>query len=958
MDSFPETRARNQVPLSRPVILGAVVVLALLLLGGSVDFTTEWLWFESLGVISVFLTTMYARLVLFVVGFLLFGALFAANVLVARRLAYAVDERPRRARTPGTWEDLLAQVGAQMGRRGDYAHLINSVILIAGLLLALFMGLVAAGHWLTVLQFLHRTPFEAVDPAFGQEVGFYVFAMPAFRALESWLFTALVLLALSALAVYAVVLTYELAVNLGETGLRLPRGIRAHLLILVAAGFLLLAGNHILDMFDLVRSTRGAAYGAGYTDLHAQVPAQYVLAVLALIAAVLCLVATMTNSFRLALGGAALWGAGLVLAGWLIPAFVQSFDAGPNALDREREYIGYTIQGTRRAFGLDRTEERDIAFEDAVQPSMIAAEQATINNIRLWDHRPLLSVYNQIQAIRQYYQFTDVDVDRYIVNGEYRQVMVSARELVPERLPREAQSWISRQLQYTHGYGVAMSAVATVTPEGFPDLYVKDVPPVSLLPLHRPEIYYGEETDHYVITRTSYPEFDYPRGDDNVFVNRYAPDTGVNVGSLFQRLLFAFKFQDPNFILNTSFQADSQLLYRRNIVDRARQIAPFLRMDPDPYIVVADGGLHWIQDAYTISDRYPYADPYQPPGPQPAVRRRAFNYIRNSVKIVTNAYDGSIRFYVADPSDPMIQTYQRIFPDLFLPRDQAPASIRAHFRYPEELFRIQSERLGLYHMQDPRVFYLREDVWTIPQELFGDRRQPVEPYYVIMKLPGQTNPEFLLMQPFVPGNRENMIGWFAARSDEPSYGNLLVYKYPKDQLVFGPSQIETRLDQDPAIASQFALWNQSGARVIRGNLLVIPIGQSNLYVEPIYLQARESPMPELTRVAVATGRRIAMEPTLEEALNRLFGVTPGAPAAPGPPGPTVTPGAPVPTVTPSAPVQPGAPAVPASAAQLAAEAQDRYSRAQEALRAGDFARYGEEVRRLEEIINQLVQATR
>ena len=536
--------------------------------------------------------------------------------------------------------------------------------------------------------------------------------------------------------------------------------------------------------------------------------------------------------------------------------------------------------------------------------------------------------------------------------------MVAARELVPDRLPREAQSWVSRQLQYTHGYGVAMAGVSTVTGEGLPDLFVKDVPPASQLPLTRPEIYYGEETDQYIVARTTTPEFDYPRGDENVFVNRYAADTGISVGSLFRRFLFAFKFQDPNFILNNSFRADSELLYRRNIVDRARQIAPFLRLDPDPYIVVADGGLYWIHDAYTTSDRYPYSDPYQPPGQQPAARRRSFNYIRNSVKIVTNAYDGTMRFYVSDPSDPLIQTYQRIFPDLFVPREQAPQSIRAHFRYPEELFRIQSERLGLYHIQDPRVFYLREDIWTIPQEVLQDRRQPLDPYYVIMKLPGQANPEFLIMMPFVPGNRENMIGWFAARSDEPEYGRLLVYKYPKDQLVFGPSQIESRVDADPAIASQFALWNQSGSRVIRGNLLVIPIGQSNLYVEPVYLQARESPIPELTRVVLATGRRVVMEPTLEGALVRLFtegaGVTPPAPATgPTPTGAaTPTPGAA--TATPAT----TAPGAPASVAQLAAEAQDHYTRAQDALRAGDFARYGEEQRALEDVINRIVQVTR
>jgi uncharacterized membrane protein (UPF0182 family) len=638
----------------------------------------------------------------------------------------------------------------------------------------------------------------------------------------------------------------------------------------------------------------------------------------------------------------------VVLVGWGYPTFIQNFDVSPNALDRERPYIEHTIRLTRQAFGLDRIEERDIAFEDAVPPTAVTVEQATIDNIRLWDHRPLLQTYNQIQAIRQYYQFRDVDVDRYVVDGQYRQVMVSARELMPDRLPREAQSWISQQLQYTHGYGVAMAAVNKVTREGLPELFIKDVPPVGSVPVSRPEVYFGEETQHYVIVRTNTPEFDYPRGDEGVFVDRYLADAGIAIGSFWRRLLFAVKFQDPNFLLNTSIGADSMLLYRRNIRDRAAQIAPFLRLDPDPYIVVAGGALYWIHDAYTVSDRYPYSEPYQPPAAQPGLRRRPFNYVRNSVKIVTNAYDGSMRFYVTDPSDPIIQTYRRIFPELFHSFDQVPVTIRAHFRYPEELFRIQAEKLGLYHIQDPRVFFLREDIWTIPQELFTDRRQPMDPYYVIMKLPGQVIPEFLLMIPFVPGNRDNMIGWFAARSDEPHYANLQVFKYPKDQLVFGPLQVEALIDQHPPISSQFALWNQSGARVIRGNLLVIPIGPSNLFIEPIYLQARESPLPELTRVILVTGRRIVMEPTLEEALNRLFGVTvapsPGSPLSPG--------------ATPGPGGAPGAPSVAPSVAQLAAQAQEQYQRAQDALRAGDFARYGEEIRRLEETLNQLAQAAR
>lgn len=938
---YPAGPDRSQVRISGALVAGALAVVALVLVLGGVDFSTEWLWFDSLGLASVFLTTVSARLALFAVGASLFLVFFVANVVVARRLAYGFEVRPRRATMGGPWEDLLAQVGAQMARRGDYARLINVAVLVGGLLLALFMGLLATGNWLVVLQFLHRSSFEIPDPAFGQDVGFYLFVMPVLRAAEGWLFMALLLIGLSALAVYAVVLTYELAVNIGQVRFPLSRGLRGHLLCLAAIAFALIAFHHVLDMFDLVRSTRGVAYGAGYTDYHVQRPAQVVLAVGALLASVLCLGSIGTAGFRLAILGGGLW-AGLVVGAWLIPSVFQGVDVVPNELDRERPWIAANILFTNQAFGLDRIEARDIAFEEAVPPTILVDERETINNIRLWDHRPLKDTYKQIQAIRQYYLFEDVDVDRYIIDGEYRQVMVAARELAPEQLPREAQTWVTRQLQYTHGYGVAMSPVNVVSQEGLPELVIQDVPPLGRIPITRPEIYFGEKTDHYVITRTSTPEFDYPSGDAGVFAPRYGADTGVDVGSLPRRLLFAVKFQDPNFVLNSSFQPDSQLLYRRHVTARARQIAPFLRLDPDPYIVVADGALYWIQDAYTVSDRYPYSQPYPGDSGQRRPRQRPFNYMRNSVKIVTSAYDGSIRFFVADPSDPLIQSYQRIFPALFVPQDQAPKSIRDHFRYPEGLFRIQAEVYKQYHVQDPRTFYLREDLWTIPNELFYDQRQPVDPYYVIMKLPGQARPEFILMLPFTPGNKDNMVGWLAARSDEPDYGKMVVYKYPKDKVIFGPFQLETRIDQDPTISAQFSLWNQAGSQVIRGNLLVIPIGQSNLYVEPIYLQATASPLPELKRVIVATGNRIVMESTLEDGLARLFGAPPGVAQAP--------------QRASAVPSQRAAPETsPSALAQLASEAQDRFHRAQEALRAADFARYGEELRGLEETLNRLVQ---
>lgn len=928
--------------ISGVVVASAIALIVLLLVFALVDLVTEWMWFDSLGLTAVYWTGLFARLTLFVVGACVFMALFAANVLVARRLAYGLAVRQRRAGVNATWEELLSQIGAQMARGGSYSRLINVAVLFAGGLLAFFMGLVSTGSWLIVLQFLNRSVFGVADPAFGNDVGFYVFVMPVLRAIEGWLFLAWILIGLSAVAVYAVVVTYELAVNIGQVGFPLSRGIKGHIVCLAAVGFVLIAGHHVLDMFDLVRSTRGAAYGAGFTDVNIQRPAQMVMAAAALFAAALSIAAAFGRGLRLLVVGAGVWLAVMLVVGWAFPTLVQNVDVAPNELDRERPYIGATIRSTRAAFRLDGVEEHDVAYQPSVSGAALAADRETVDNIRLWDYRPLKDTYRQIQAIRQYYQFDDVDVDRYTIDGQYRQVMLAARELVPDQLPREAQSWVSRQLQYTHGYGIVMSPVNAVSQEGLPDLIVRDIPPVGQVPITRPEIYFGRQTNHYVVTGTSTPEFDYPSGDSGVFVPQYGGRAGISVGSFLRRLLFAMKFQDVNFVLNGSFREESQLLYRRNIADRARQIAPFLRLDPDPYVVVADGALYWIQDAYTISDRYPYSEPYQPVAQNGVRRPRAFNYIRNSVKVVTSAYDGTVHFYVADPSDPLIQTYERIYPSLFVPVDDAPAAIRSHFRYPEEMFRIQAEKYRLFHIQDPRVFYLREDQWTIPKELYYNKEQPVEPYYVIMKLPGDEHPEFILILPFTPTNRDNMISWLAARSDQPEYGKMLLYKYPKDTVIYGPFQIETRMDQVPEISSQFALWNQAGSQVIRGNLLVIPVGQSALYVEPIYLQATASPLPELKRVVVANGDRIVMEASLSDAIARLFGTGPPTAAA-----------------QPAAPQAPSAPAtrVSGEVAQLVAEAQDHFQRAQDALRAGDFARYGDELNALSDALNQLAQAT-
>jgi uncharacterized membrane protein (UPF0182 family) len=929
--------AQRALAAFRLVLLGglaAVLLFAMLTVG----YYTDWLWFQSLGYASVYTTALASQLVIFLVAALGFFTLLTANVLIARRLA-------RRFRRRATYPDVglwayVAHMTERLGERTPYVKSLNAAVLAAGAFFAIVLGVAAAGNWLTVLRYVHARPFGVTDPLFGQDVSFYVFVLPFYRFVHGWLVSALLLVGVATLAVYVIALVYEQHYEVERLVYEAGPAVRAHLLLLGAAFLLLLAAHHLLDLYGLVHSQRGVTYGAGYTDVHAQLPAQWALAALALVAAALSVATIFTPSYRplfLGLGG---WTVGALVLGITYPAAVQSFEVRPNELARETPYIEANIRATLQAYGLTQVEEQSFPAEEAVTRAAVESSPQTIENIRLWDHRPLLDTYKQVQRIRPYYDFSDVDIDRYTINGRYRQVMISPRELDPSRLPAQAHTWVNRKLVYTHGYGVAMSAVNAVVEEGLPEFFIRDVPPVSILPLGRPEIYYWESdsAQDYVVVRTAATEFDYPVGDDNAYT-RYQGHGGVELSSPWRRLAYAWLFHDLNLLLNTDLRPDSLLLYRRRVSERVNTIAPFLWLDKDPYIVVADGRLVWIVDAYTMTNRYPYSQP-QPPEPR-RPRRPAFNYVRNSVKITVDAYEGTTTFYVADPTDPLIQTYQAIFPDLFRPLSQMPASLRAHLRYPEDLFRWQATMYLTYHMQNPAVFYNREDLWGIPLELFDEHAQPIDPYYTIMRLPGEPREEFLLMLPLVPANSQNLIAWLAARCDEPHYGKLLVYKYPKDKVIYGPMQVEARIDQDPAIASQFALWKQSGSRVIRGNLLVIPVGNSNLYVEPVYLQASQGRLPELKRVIVATGNRIAMEPTLEAALARLFPGVAGLPADTAP-----------------APSAPGPPtALPPDAAAIARSAREHYTRAQEALRAGDWSRYGEELRALGEDLERLVQLT-
>lgn len=839
---------------------------------------TDWWWFESLGFDAVFLTRLGVQATLVVAGGVLFALAVGGNILLARRLArragwmHSPPDHPQAQ----AWESLF------------WTALIG-----AGLFFGWQMANSAGTAWEIVLLFLNALPFGVTDPLFERDVGWYAFQLPLYRQVQGWLFGVMMLSLLAAGAIYLTRVFLApaaiFAANIreqrtggpdGQEVIELPvivrpplsRAIKLHLSLLGAGLALLLAWGHQLSLAELVFSTQGAAYGAGYTDVTARWPALHLMTGLAVLAALTLLVGVPRRGWRLSLSGSGLWLAGMILAGIVYPLAIQRLIVQPAELDRERPFIEHNIRLTRLAYGLDRLREVPLPGEEMVTPAEIAANPDTLRNIRLWDPEPLLATYNQVQSIRLYYEFVGVDVDRYTIGGQYRQVMLSARELSPDRLPPEAQTWVNRRLQFTHGYGVAMNPVNELTPEGLPTFLVQDVPPRGALSITRPEIYFGEKTNDYVIVRTHTPEFDYPKGDENVYAN-YAGEVGVSMGDFFRRLIFAIRFGDLNILISDAIEPRSLILYHRNIVERLEKLAPFLLLDRDPYLVAADGGLYWIADAYTHTDRYPYSQPYRDPSSGSGQAPRSYNYLRNSVKAVVSAYDGSVTLYVADPDDPILRVWGRVFPTLFRPLDEMPAALRPHLRYPQDLFTAQADLYATYHMQDPRVFYNKEDLWIAPNEIYSKDAVPMAPYYLIMRLPGEAREEYVLIRPYTPPDKNNMITWLAARSDGEHYGKLLALRYPKDKLVFGPMQIEARIDQDPVISEQVTLWDQAGSQVLRGNMIVIPIGASNLYVEPLYLQAAEGRLPEMKRVILASGNRIVMQPSVEASLMALLGQT-------------------------------------------------------------------------------------
>ena len=911
--------------IKRLAILLAIVVVGLIVLGRTATVLVDWLWFSSIGYVGVFWTIITTRAVLFLVVLAASaGAFFLSGGLALRFTGQpAVWPPPARARPspgPGSQSpfELLGYATSHIPWR----------LLVAGMatLLGLLTAFIELSNWDVVLRFLYQVPYGESDPVFGKDIGFYLFSLPAYVALKNWL----LLLVVFSAAIAGVVYWAHGDIELDKRPRRLSPSVLIHASALLGLYFAVKAWSYGLDRYHLLYSDNGVVVGASYTDLHVRLPVLWLLVGLAIACAIACWVNVRWWTWRIPAGALALLFGSSFVFYLVVPALFQRLYVKPSELELETPYIARNIASTRQAYNLQQIAVKPFPVEEGLSLAALEANRATVDNIRLWDWQPLKDTYAQLQEIRTYYKFLDMDIDRYRLGDTYQQVLLSARELEPSLLPSNAQTWINLHVLFTHGNGVVMSPVTRKSNEGLPVFYLQDIPPVATggPVIREPRLYFGQGRERYAIVKGTTPEFDYPKGKDNVYASYDGAD-GVAIGDPAWRGLFSWYYSDPNIMLSSYITDESRILLHRNIQDRVRTIAPILSLDHDPYIVVSDGRLFWMQDAYTTSDWFPYAQPQSSGG---------LNYMRNSVKVVIDAYNGSVDFYVSEPGDPLIQTYQRIFPGLFKPLAAMPADLQQHIRYPEDLFLVQAQLYRAYHMDTPEVFYNREDLWQFPRqaaglESVGSRDVPrMAPYYMIMRLPGEARAELVLMLPMVPSQRENMIAWLVARCDPPDYGKVVVYEFPKDKLVFGPFQIEARIQQNTEISQQISLWNQMGSRVIRGHLLVVPIENSILYVSPLYLRAATGQLPELKRVIAAYGDRVVMEETLSAALAALFKDT-------APPLPR--------SVEAVAAGGTGPPDV------RAREALAHYERAIERLKAGDWSGFGAELDALRPLLEAL-----
>ena len=894
------------------------IVVGLVLLGtivpAAAKFYTDWLWFQELGYEAVFLRSLSAQATVGIVtGVVAFG-LLAGNALLALR---ALRPRPFHVSTPNGPQVVMVDPSG-----------IRPVVLGVVALVSLLIANHAGAQWETWLYFLNGTAFGKTDPILGRDIGFYVFTLPLLEMLQGLVYFVLFLMAIVAVAAY--VFGEEIGLGVTTPVFVSPRAAR-HLGLLAALGLIALGFGAWLRISQMLTDTAGVVTGPTYADVHARIPALWALTGAALVGAVLAAIYALRAGRLWPIAAAGGLYVAVSIGGSVYASIIQRFVVAPNEQVQETPFIVHNIQATRAAFGLDGAVERPLSGEASLTRADLERNAATIDNVPLWNDRPLLDTFSQIQEIRTYYDFVAVDNDRYTINGEYRQIMLSARELNSRSLP--SRTWINEHLTFTHGYGLTLGPVNEVTKEGLPVLFIKDLPLTATagLEVTQPAIYFGELPNEHAFVKTKTEEFDYPRGDDNVFAE-YKGTGGVPMSNMLRRLMFAIRFRSTDTFFSPNLTVDSRVMMYRNIVERVERIAPFLRYDPDPYLTISGGRLVWMQDVYTTSRRYPYS-----------TTAGGVNYIRNAIKVTIDAYNGTVNFHIVDPADPIAQTVAGIFPGLLKPLDAMPEDIRTRLRYPQQIFALQASMFATFHMTNPAVFYNREDQWEIPSFDVGGKPTQMHPYYTIMKLPGEGGAEYIQMLPFTPRGKDNLASWMVARSDGANYGKLVVFQFPKQTVIFGPRQVAARINQDQVISPQITLWNQQGSEVIQGTLLVIPIEESLIYIRPLYLKAAGGQIPELKRVIVAYQNNIVMDATLDAALARIFPA--GAPPAQRDIGVAESQPAPVRSGEPL----PGAPDV----RSLAEQARSHYQRAVQAQREGNWALYGEEIKRLGEVLERM-----
>ena len=931
-------RNRKNPPSKKRLILtgGAGLVLFIAFAGFPkiAALYTDYLWFDTVNQQHVFSTTLLAQLGLGVFTAVVVALILYMNVAFAAKVA--------KGHTSFKLRD------AQGTPQVDLGDVLPKLLRVGSIIVGLLTGLAASAFWDEVLLWQNATSFGVVDPIFGRDVSFYVFTLPLLEASHGVLMWVLSLSAIAAGATHIA----KGSIVLEGRPMQIAPAARKHLTLLAIVLFLAFALDAWIEQAKLLYSSLGPVRGASHADVNARLPMLQLLVGASVLGALLLLASIRDKSLRLIFVAVGLYAVVSLLGVRAYPEAVHRFSVLPNEAVKEATYIGYNIEATRAAYGLSEVEERALEGDVEISREDIDNNRATVDNIRVWDHRPLLDTFAQIQEIRTYYEFSSVDNDRYVINGELSQTMLSPRELSAASLPNR--TWINEHFTFTHGYGITLGPVNRATEEGLPELYIQDIPPISQLdelPVTRPAIYFGEMTSNYVLVKTENREFDYPAGEDNVYAE-YSGTAGVPLDSALNLLSVSTRLNSLALLLSDDITDESRVLLYRNIRERLQRIAPFLVYDRDPYMVVRENGeLVWIQDAYTVSDRYPYAER----------SASGVNYIRNSVKIVIDAYDGDVTFYLNDPEDPIVQSWASIFPDLFTPFEEIPADLQAHLRYPEDLFRLQTEMFTVYHMKRPELVYNREDQWEVPSVTGQNgQRTRMEPYYTIMRLPGEgedSAAEFIQMIPFTPARKQNLAAWMVARMDGEHRGELVVYSFPKDSLIFGPQQIMDRINQDTEISRQISLWDQQGSEAILGTLLVIPIEEALIYVCPLYLRSEGGRIPELKRVIAVYGTQIKMDRTLDLAIEALF----GAAASEIETGVAPTPNLEEP-LDPAAQAAgeasaPSDPNIEATTTALSAEARIRASQlfelATTAQRAGDWAAYGEHLRALGEVLSEL-----